>query len=75
MSEKILISLMCIMTSTTITFKLLSELGLEKEKEKLFVFSVSVLEDFTSVFLLSFISGLNFVSLELSIFSFVKSLF
>jgi len=75
MSEKNLISLMCIMTSTTITFKLLSELRLEKEKEKLFIFSVSVLEDFASVFLLSFISGLNFVSLESSIFSLVKSLF
>jgi Kef-type K+ transport system membrane component KefB len=66
------------MTSTSITFKLLSELGLERKREKLFILSVSILEDIASIFLLSFISSLgfvSFVSIETLIFSLVKSLF
>ena len=63
------------MTSTSITIKLLSELGLGEKKEKLFIVSISILEDIVAVFLLSFISNLNFIYFESLIFSLVKSLF
>ena len=77
-SERILISLTCMMTSTAVTFKLLSELGLERKREKTFILSVSILEDIAAIFLLSFISSLNFanfVNIETLIFSLVKSIF
>ena len=61
--------------SISITIKLLFELGLGEKKEKLFIVSVSILEDIVAVFLLSFISSLNFIHFESLIFSLVKSFF
>jgi CPA2 family monovalent cation:H+ antiporter-2 len=71
--KKIYLSSIFAVTSTALVIKILKEMGMDRRKEVPLIVGVSLLEDISVVFLLSFISSLA-LEQEISLISIVTSL-